>query len=183
MIRVTRVTPGGQANKLGIQSGDQITSIEGSLVDSGADLGQLIAQGRDSLRLTIEWVTESGELRSGRFTPSKQLGLDVLDDPVLVAQPRDNTAVPVEPERSYGFARFAIGLTTVIGLIVMLVGLIVVVSGLAGFTVLSSLGGLSAGGGMVLMGTLYVGLAQCFSAIIDTAISTEKTYRLMESRS
>jgi len=182
MIRVIRVTPGGQANKLGIQSGDQITSIEGSLVDSGADLSQLIAQGRDSLRLTIEWVTESGELRSGRFTPSKQLGLDVLDDPVLVAEPRDNAAVAVEPGQQYSFARFAIGLTTLVGLIVMIIGVVVIVAGLVGFTVLSALGGLTTGGIMVLTGVLYVGLAQIFGAILDMAINSHKTYQLLQSR-
>lgn len=184
MLRVNEVADGSQAQKLGIQPGDHLSALEGSLVESGAQLDQLVQTGIATDRLTLEWVTPSGELKQGRMNPKQKLGLTTLDDAALVAEPRDTSGeVAVKTNsNSYGFARFAIGLISAVGLLVMVLGLIVVITGLAGFTLMSSLGGLGTGGGMILMGVLYVGLAQCFGAIIDTAINTQKTVALMESR-
>ena len=183
MLRVIKVDPKGQAAHIGIREGDQITAIEGSLVDRGADLSRLIQQGHDSIKLNIEWVTESGELRSGRFVPSRQLGLDVLDDAVAAAEPHDSPMVQSAPKtRDYGLARFAIGLISAVGILVMILGLIVIIAGLAGFTFISGMGGLTTGGGMILMGVMYLGLAQVFGALLDTATHTRLTYEMLKER-
>lgn len=183
MLRITTVNPAGQASRLGIRKGDQISAIEGSLVDRGADLARLIDQGRDSLQLTIEWVTESGELRQGRFTPRKPLGVDVLDDAVAVAAPRDPSSPVSRPKSTeYGLARFAIGLISAVSVLVMIFGLLVIITGLAGMSVLSGVGGLTTGGGMILVGVMYLGLAQVFGALLDTATHTRLTYELLKER-
>jgi len=183
MLRITTVDPAGQASRLGIRAGDQITAIEGSLVDRGADLARLIEQGRDGIKLTIEWVTESGELRQGCFTPRKALGVDVLDDAVAVATPRDSVSPASKPKSGeYGLARFAIGLISAVSVLVMIFGLLVIVTGLAGMSVLSSVGGFTTGGGMILVGVMYLGLAQVFGALLDTATHTRLTYEMLRER-
>ena len=75
MLRVNEVVAGSQAQKFGIQPGDHLSALEGSLVESGDQLGRLIQTGITADRLLLEWVTPSGELKQGRINPKQKLGL------------------------------------------------------------------------------------------------------------
>jgi len=172
----------GQARTLGMRRGDAITAIEGALIDTNADVSRMIARGRGSTStMQIEWVTHEGAARSGRFDPNIPLGLDCLDQPEIgqMFEEQSPSTPATDVPRNYGFARFSIGVVSALGVLAMVFGLILIIAGFTEIRMLSAYGGLFAGGGVVMTGAFYVGMAQVFGAMIDTAENTHKTNALL----
>ncbi len=67
-LQVSQVVAGAPAAKAGITGGDTITSFDGRKVTTGEDLTQLLVAYHPGQKVTIGWVTGTGQARTADIT-------------------------------------------------------------------------------------------------------------------
>ena len=76
-VRITRVSPGGQADRLGLVAGDVIVSYHGTTIDSTAALTGAIRKAAAAELETVKMVVESKGERSGLEVGTGLLGVSL----------------------------------------------------------------------------------------------------------
>ena len=180
-LRVSLIKPGSQAEQLGIKAGDYFVSYNGLSVSSNSELSNAAYAAKSQ---NLEYVSISLLRRSQELTfkaSLEPLGLDCVD--TIGERKASSDREFNDHKTGYGLARFILPFASLLGWILLIIGILVTIfglskgmkSGIDQLLLLAVLPGL----GAVMVGLFTIMIAQIALAVSDSADHSREIMKLL----